>query len=115
VACPSWLPMFMFRISPRTPRFTRFPYTTLFRSPSFFQVNPEQTKVLYDQALDFAQVTAEDVVIDAFCGIGSISLFLARQAKKVRSDEHTSVLQSRFDLVCRLLLDKNKWPAIDTN
>src|SRR5699024_12289161 len=83
VACPSWLPMFMFRISPRTPRFTRFPYTTLFRSPSFFQVNPEQTKVLYDQALDFAQVTAEDVVIDAFCGIGSISLFLARQAKKV--------------------------------
>ncbi|HLR65503.1 MAG TPA: 23S rRNA (uracil(1939)-C(5))-methyltransferase RlmD [Pseudogracilibacillus sp.] len=51
--------------------------------PSFFQVNPEQTKVLYDQALDFAQVTAEDVVIDAFCGIGSISIFLARQAKKV--------------------------------
>ena len=50
---------------------------------SFFQVNPEQTEKLYDQALTYAQVSKDDVVIDAYCGIGSISLFLAEQAKKV--------------------------------
>ncbi|WP_188455118.1 23S rRNA (uracil(1939)-C(5))-methyltransferase RlmD [Virgibacillus oceani] len=50
---------------------------------SFYQVNPEQTKVLYDKALEYAQIGGEDVVIDAYCGIGTISLFLAQQAKKV--------------------------------
>ena len=42
-----------------------------------------QTKVLYDQALEYAQLTGEETVIDAYCGIGTISLFLAQQAKKV--------------------------------
>ncbi|MEH6940598.1 23S rRNA (uracil(1939)-C(5))-methyltransferase RlmD [Bacillus sp. JJ722] len=50
---------------------------------SFYQVNPVQTKVLYDQALQYAQLTGEETVIDAYCGIGTISLFLAQQAKKV--------------------------------
>ncbi|MDQ0247935.1 23S rRNA (uracil1939-C5)-methyltransferase [Bacillus fengqiuensis] len=50
---------------------------------SFYQVNPEQTKVLYDKALEYAQLTGEETVIDAYCGIGTISLFLAQQAKKV--------------------------------
>lgn len=50
---------------------------------SFYQVNPTQTKVLYDKALEFANVGAEDTVIDAYCGIGTISLFLAKEAKKV--------------------------------
>ncbi|MGM9922731.1 MAG: 23S rRNA (uracil(1939)-C(5))-methyltransferase RlmD [Bacillus sp. (in: firmicutes)] len=50
---------------------------------SFYQVNPVQTKVLYDQALEYAQLTGEETVIDAYCGIGTISLFLAQQAKKV--------------------------------
>lgn len=50
---------------------------------SFFQVNPTQTKVLYEQALTYAQINQNDVVIDAYCGIGSISLFLAQRAKKV--------------------------------
>ncbi|MFT4414622.1 23S rRNA (uracil(1939)-C(5))-methyltransferase RlmD [Fredinandcohnia humi] len=50
---------------------------------SFYQVNPEQTKVLYDKALEYAQLTGEETVIDAYCGIGTISLFLARKAKKV--------------------------------
>lgn len=50
---------------------------------SFYQVNPTQTKVLYDKALAFADVGADDIVIDAYCGIGTISLFLAQQAKKV--------------------------------
>lgn len=50
---------------------------------SFFQVNPTQTKKLYDQAIEYAQITKDDIVVDAYCGIGSISLFLAQKAKKV--------------------------------
>lgn len=50
---------------------------------SFYQVNPIQTKVLYDKALEYAQLTGNEIVIDAYCGIGTISLFLAQQAKKV--------------------------------
>ena len=50
---------------------------------SFYQVNPVQTKVLYDKALEYAELTGEERVIDAYCGIGTISLFLAQKAKKV--------------------------------
>lgn len=50
---------------------------------SFYQVNPVQTKVLYDKALAYAGLTGEEIVFDAYCGIGTISLFLAQQAKKV--------------------------------
>lgn len=50
---------------------------------SFYQVNPEQTEVLYKQALDYAQLTGDETVIDAYCGIGTISLFLAQKAKQV--------------------------------
>lgn len=50
---------------------------------SFYQVNPVQTKVLYDKALEYANLSGEENVIDAYCGIGTISLFLAQKAKKV--------------------------------
>ncbi|WP_188207207.1 23S rRNA (uracil(1939)-C(5))-methyltransferase RlmD [Alkalibacillus aidingensis] len=50
---------------------------------SFYQVNPEQTEKLYDQALKYANLSGNETVIDAYCGIGSISLFLAQHAKKV--------------------------------
>ncbi|MEX2460645.1 MAG: 23S rRNA (uracil(1939)-C(5))-methyltransferase RlmD, partial [Paenibacillaceae bacterium] len=50
---------------------------------SFFQVNPEQTKVLYSKALEYANLTGKETVIDAYCGIGTISLFLAQKSKKV--------------------------------
>ncbi|MCO7175395.1 23S rRNA (uracil(1939)-C(5))-methyltransferase RlmD [Sporolactobacillus kofuensis] len=50
---------------------------------SFFQVNPTQTEVLYGKALEYAALTGEETVIDAYCGIGTISLFLAKQAKHV--------------------------------
>ena len=50
---------------------------------SFYQVNPEQTKVLYDKALKYAELTGSETVIDAYCGIGTISLFLAQKAKHV--------------------------------
>lgn len=50
---------------------------------SFYQINPDQTKVLYDQALKYAELNGDETVIDAYCGIGTISLFLAQKAKKV--------------------------------
>jgi 23S rRNA (uracil1939-C5)-methyltransferase len=50
---------------------------------SFYQINPDQTKVLYDQALHYAELNGDETVIDAYCGIGTISLFLAQKAKKV--------------------------------
>lgn len=52
-------------------------------SRSFYQVNPVQTKVLYETALKFADINHNDTVIDLYCGVGTISLFLAKQAKKV--------------------------------
>jgi len=56
-----------FRISPR----------------SFFQVNTVQAEALYDIAAKLAELTENDVVIDAYCGIGSIALFIAERVKKV--------------------------------
>jgi len=50
---------------------------------SFFQVNSVQTKVLYDLALDFAELAGNETVFDLYCGIGSITLFLAKKAKRV--------------------------------
>jgi len=50
---------------------------------SFYQVNPDQTKVLYDKALEYAELNGDETVMDAYCGIGTISLFLAQKAKKV--------------------------------
>ncbi|GEK33761.1 23S rRNA (uracil(1939)-C(5))-methyltransferase RlmD [Kurthia sibirica] len=54
---------------------------------SFYQVNPIQTEVLYEQALDYAALTGKETVIDAYCGIGTISLFMAKKAKMVMGVE----------------------------
>jgi 23S rRNA (uracil1939-C5)-methyltransferase len=50
---------------------------------SFFQVNPIQTEKLYGKALEYAGLTGRELVLDAYCGIGTISLFFARKAAKV--------------------------------
>ena len=50
---------------------------------SFYQVNPVQTEKLYSQALAYAGLTGKETVWDLYCGIGTISLFLAKQAGKV--------------------------------
>lgn len=50
---------------------------------SFFQVNPVQTEVLYGKALEFAGLNGDETVFDAYCGTGSITLFLSQKAKKV--------------------------------
>src|SRR5947209_14723157 len=77
----------------RPPRSTLFPYTTLFRSQQF----------LTDQS-NFANGT---ITADQFVDIcGSVTQVLP--SKVTRSEEHTSELQSRQYLVCRLLLEKKK-------
>lgn len=50
---------------------------------SFYQVNPVQTEILYQKALEYAALKGDETVFDLYCGIGTISLFLARKAKKV--------------------------------
>ena len=50
---------------------------------SFYQVNPVQTEKLYGTALEYAGLTGNETVWDLYCGIGTISLFLAQNAKKV--------------------------------
>ena len=50
---------------------------------SFYQVNPVQTKKLYGLALEYADLKGEETVWDLYCGIGTISLFLAQKAKQV--------------------------------
>ena len=50
---------------------------------SFYQVNPQQTKVLYSKALEYADLKGQELVWDLYCGIGTISLFLAQKAKQV--------------------------------
>lgn len=50
---------------------------------SFYQVNPVQTKKLYERALEYAGLTGAETVWDLYCGIGTISLFLAQKAKQV--------------------------------
>ncbi len=50
---------------------------------AFFQVNPQQTEVLYQTALDFAELRPEDRLCDVYCGAGTISLMMARRCKEV--------------------------------
>lgn len=50
---------------------------------SFYQVNPVQTEILYGKVLEYAGLSGSEIVWDLYCGIGTISLFLAQRAKKV--------------------------------
>ena len=50
---------------------------------SFYQVNPIQAEKLYNLGVEMAQISKEDIVFDLYCGIGTISLFTAKYAKKV--------------------------------
>lgn len=50
---------------------------------SFYQVNPKQAEKLYNLGIEMAKVSKEDTVFDLYCGIGTISLFVAKYAKKV--------------------------------
>lgn len=52
-------------------------------SQSFYQVNPEQTEKLYETAVEYAGLTGTETVLDAYCGIGTISMVAAKKAKEV--------------------------------
>ena len=54
---------------------------------SFYQVNPVQTEKLYGKALEYADLHGDEMVWDLYCGIGTISLFLAQKARKVKGVE----------------------------
>src|SRR3712207_8724172 len=91
----------------RPPRSTLFPYTTLFRSvyaPGRFTLEdaPEQTGCFHEPFARPARRTAPPCV-----GRGP-TLNVSHGEKEARSEEHTSELQSRQYLVCRLLLEKKK-------
>lgn len=58
-----------------------------YSAPSFFQVNPIQMEVLYRDALEYAQLKGDEHVVDAYCGIGSITLPLAQRAGRVTGIE----------------------------
>src|SRR2546428_2297114 len=79
----------------RPPRSTLFPYTTLFRS-------------LLNFRLSLPEEWARDEQRRQACHVPPAIRSQTRQEQCVRSEEHTSELQSRSDLVCRLLLEKKK-------
>src|SRR2546422_7775290 len=83
----------------RPPRSTLFPYTTLFRSPFDCRAVP--------QALGIGSTARGSS--SAANGTATFTLRLGRRHRVVRSEEHTSELQSRLHLVCRLLLEKKKY------
>lgn len=68
---------------------------------SFYQVNPVQTQVLYEKAVEFAGLSGEEVVIDAYCGVGTIALFAAAQARQVFGVEivEEAILDARANAV----------------
>src|SRR2546421_6930569 len=82
----------------RPPRSTLFPYTTLFRS------RVANTTTTWTALVAISQVASGKLAINILKGSHSIIRSMALR----RSEEHTSELQSRSDLVCRLLLEKKK-------
>lgn len=50
---------------------------------SFYQINPEQTEILYNTAVKFMELTGNEIVVDAYCGTGTIGIIAAKQAKSV--------------------------------
>src|SRR5438067_2753578 len=82
-----------FLMTPRSPGSTLFPYTTLFRSLSGRVLGRALLRLV-------GGAPGAPAHLDARCD--------RRRSRSERSEEHTSELQSRFDLVCRLLLEKKK-------
>src|SRR5699024_12036170 len=94
----------LFCLLPPRPRSTLFPYTTLFRSG--FRL--KQTKSLAEVRNDCACLRSARRCVGVAIGVVRIGFGSFHQVRHCRSEEHTSELQSRFDLVCRLLLEKKK-------
>src|SRR5690349_22149587 len=88
----------------RPPRSTLFPYTTLFRSPAKWSTLPYATKLALVGHMPTQGLFGERVLVLKRQGAW-VKIAIPDQP---RSEEHTSELQSRRDLVCRLLLEKKK-------
>src|SRR3712207_8595636 len=88
----------------RPPRSTLFPYTTLFRSPEMFRYTPEAIGA----GFIWYETEKPSVVSPKFQPAVNAVMFASRITGCLRSEEHTSELQSRQYLVCRLLLEKKK-------
>src|SRR5690349_21878203 len=88
-------------MSRRPPRSTLFPYTTLFRSRITAVIGARVVIVADDRIAD-TRVSDAALIRRAQIRVGALAIAVAR------SEEHTSELQSRRDLVCRLLLEKKK-------
>src|SRR2546421_1552081 len=97
---------FFFLMIRRPPRSTLFPYTTLFRSTRtlLLRTNPNMLETIAKPRL---------LIVDDEVEVRGVlhELRLRRRQSGDRSEEHTSELQSRSDLVCRLLLEKKKMTA----
>src|SRR5687768_17873190 len=92
----------------RPPRSTLFPYTTLFRSKKVEQLGLQQNTLIIVSS-DNGPVLDDGYQDEAVTKInGHTPLGALRGGKYSRSEEHTSELQSRLHLVCRLLLEKKK-------
>src|SRR3712207_7751912 len=91
----------------RPPRSTLFPYTTLFRSKPVAWRGPMLHRAIQQFLTDVYWGDLDYVLADLPPGTGDVSISLA-QMLPGRSEEHTSELQSRQYLVCRLLLEKKK-------
>src|SRR5437763_13277585 len=83
----------------RPPRSTLFPYTTLFRSED----------ALLDGSIDVAVHSHKDLPTTQPDGLLIAGVSQREDPSDIRSEEHTSELQSPMYLVCRLLLEKKKW------
>src|SRR2546430_12069843 len=86
----------------RPPRSTLFPYTTLFRSVLQKGLTVSK-KVRNETAIGNAAISIPYAAVET-----ARQLFGSLEGRKVRSEEHTSELQSQSNLVCRLLLEKKK-------
>src|SRR3712207_8881716 len=100
----SFSSFFFFLMIRRPPRSTLFPYTTLFRSPERDFIKPPEGGSVSDSASNAATEPKNDSVQ----GVEPTSGTPRTDIQAVRSEEHTSELQSRQYLVCRLLLEKKK-------
>src|SRR2546429_4635594 len=94
------LSFFFFLMIRRPPRSTLFPYTTLFRSQAFCLLRGRH--LLLTDSAELANQKAQGAARRAQFGRDDVELC------SLRSEEHTSELQSRLHLVCRLLLEKKK-------
>src|SRR5205807_9488633 len=95
---------FFFLLSPRPPRSTLFPYTTLFRSTQTADPSPAQVSILPTSYSACRSPPHSVSALPALISAAGVS------KRCERSEEHTSELQSPCNLVCRLLLEKKKKP-----